>query len=481
MRRDGRVHRRSLGLAALSAANDKMAPLPDDATGREWLWRVMMIAWPIVLSNLTLPIVGAVDTAVVGHLDDARWIGGVALGTLIFNYIYWGFGFLRMGTTGFVAQAFGAKDRPEVRATLGRAILLSVLFGLGCVVFREPLTAAALWVLGGSEGVEEAAYAYVIVRIWAAPAALCNISMLGWFFGLQRSGAGLIQQSVINGVNVVLNLVFVFQFGWGIEGVALASVVAQYVGLAVGVVLVRRIEREAGPAVPNSRTWPVEWSRIFDLKRLRPMFAVNIDIFIRTVSVATATGYFLHVSATLGDGVLAANAVLQIFMIFNAYGTDGFAHAAEGLVGQAIGAKSRRMLDRAVFWSTVAAAILAVGFSLTYWIAGPVFIDLLTSIPEVRAEAKTYLFWTVILPLIGVWSFQLDGIFIGATRSAEMRNTMVVSLLGFVGLTEVFVPLWGNDGLWLAYIGFLSLRTVTMLFYYPAVAGSAGTAFKPAS
>ena len=469
----------------MSGAKDKMAPLPDDATGREWLWRVTIIAWPIVLSNLTLPIVGAVDTAVVGHLDDPRWIGGVALGTLIFNYIYWGFGFLRMGTTGFVAQAFGAGDRPEVRAALGRAVLLSALFGLGCVAFREPLTAFALWVLGGSEGVEAAARAYVTVRIWAAPAALCNISMLGWFFGLQRSGAGLIQQTVINGVNVALNLLFVFKFGWGIEGVALASVVAQYIGLGVGVLLVWRIEREAreggvGAAAGESGTWPVNWSRILDLGRLRAVFGVNLDIFIRTVCVLSATGYFLHISATQGDGVLAVNAVLQIFMIFNAYGTDGFAHAAEGLVGQAIGAKSRRMLDRAVFWSTVAAGILALGFTLTYWIAGPFFIDLLTGIPEVREEARVYLAWSIILPLVGVWSFQLDGIFIGATRSAEMRNTMVVSLLGFIGMAEVLVPMMGNHGLWLAYLGFLLLRAATMLYYYPAVARSAGLTLKAA-
>jgi len=421
--------------------------------------RVWRLAWPVVLSNLTVPLVGAVDTAVVGHLDEAFYIGGVALGTLLFNYIYWGFGFLRMGTTGFVAQAKGAGDGAEVLASLGRALLLSVFFGGICLALTVPLADFAFSILDGSDEVEKAARSYFMVRVWAAPAALCNFSILGWLFGMQAMRGGLIQQVVINSVNIVLNLTFVLGLGWGIEGVALATVVAQYTGLLVGGVLVWRL-------APRDVRLP-RLRELAAIRRLKAMMAVNRDIFIRTLAVLTASAFFMNESARLGDTVLAANAVFLIFKSVAGYGLDGYAHAAEALVGEAVGRRSRLQLREAVVATTKGAAILAVLMSVLFLTAGALLIDVITSIEAVRDVARDYLLWAAAVPLFAVWSFQLDGIFIGATRGAEMRNSMLIALAAFVAASYPLVDLYGNHGLWAAYSLFLLVRAGTMAAYYP--------------
>lgn len=421
--------------------------------------RVWNLAWPVVLSNLTIPLVGAVDTAVVGHLDAAFYIGGVALGTLLFNYIYWGFGFLRMGTTGFVAQAKGAGDGTEILATLGRALLLACLFGGSCILLQVPIAETAFAILDGSREVEEAARAYFAVRVWAAPAALCNFSILGWLFGMQAMRAGLIQQLVINSVNVVLNLYFVLVLDWGIEGVALATVVAQYGGLLVGAAIVWRL-------MPRDARRP-SWRELLDLRRLKAIMAVNRDIFLRTLAVLTAGAFFMNESAKLGDTILAANAVFVVFKTFAAYGLDGYAHAAEALVGEAIGRRSRPRLREAVIATTKGAGVLALLLALLFWFAGGPLIDLITSIEGVRETSRTYLVWIAAFPLFAVWSFQLDGVFIGATRGPEMRNSMIFCLVIFVATALPVIPLFGNHGLWAAYSLFLVLRAATLFAYYP--------------
>ncbi|MEQ8335120.1 MATE family efflux transporter [Nisaea sp.] len=421
--------------------------------------RVWKLAWPVVLSNLTVPLVGAVDTAVVGHLDAAYYIGGVALGTLLFNYIYWGFGFLRMGTTGFVAQAKGAGDGTEILASLGRALILSLLFGGLCLVLTVPMADVAFSILDGSPEVEEAARQYFMIRVWAAPAALCNFSVLGWLFGMQAMRGGLVQQLVINSVNIALNLTFVLGLGWGIEGVALATVIAQYAGLLVGAVLVWRL---APKAVRRPR-----FGELAAIRRLKAMMAVNRDIFIRTLAVLTASAFFMNESAKLGDIVLAANAVFLIFKGVAGYGLDGYAHAAEALVGEAVGQRSRQRLRLAVVATTKGAAVLAVLMSVLFAVAGTTLIDLMTSIEGVRDVARTYLFWAAAMPLFAVWSFQLDGVFIGATRGAEMRNGMLIALAVFVAAAYPLIDLYGNHGLWAAYSLFLLVRAAILALYYP--------------
>lgn len=421
--------------------------------------RVRNLAWPVVLSNLTVPLVGAVDTAVVGHLDAPFYIGGVALGSLLFNYIYWGFGFLRMGTTGFVAQAKGAGDGAEILASLGRALVLSLLFGGGCLVLTIPIADLAFAILDGSSEVEAAARQYFMIRVWAAPAALCNFSVLGWLFGMQAMRGGLVQQIVINAVNVTLNLYFVLVLDWGIEGVALATVIAQYIGLLVGAVLVWRL-------APRDVRRP-HIRELAAIVRLRAVMSVNRDIFIRTLAVLTASAFFMNESAKLGDTVLAANAVLLIFKSVAGYGLDGYAHAAEALVGEAIGRRSRLRLREAVIATTRGAAVLAVLMSVLFVSAGGLIIDVITSIMTVRDAARLYLPWAAIMPFLAVWSFQLDGIFIGATRAAEMRNGMLIALLAFVAAAHPLTGFYGNHGLWMAYSLFLLIRAGIMVLYYP--------------
>lgn len=430
--------------------------MPSELTINRKVWR---LAWPVVLSNLTIPLVGAVDTAVVGHLDAAFYIGGVALGSLLFDYIYWGFGFLRMGTTGFVAQAKGAGDGTEIIAALGRALILGLFFGAGCILLSVPIEETAFALLEGSAAVEEAARSYFAIRVWAAPAALCNFSLLGWLFGMQAMRAGLLQQLLINSANVVLNLYFVLVLDWGIEGVALATVIAQYAGLVVGAGIVWRL-------LPREARRPT-FRELTDFGRLKAIMAVNRDIFLRTLAVLTAGAFFMNESAKLGDTVLAANAVFGVFKSFAGYGLDGYAHAAEALVGEAIGRRSRGRLREAVIATSKGAALLALLIAAIFWFAGGLIIDLITSIESVRETARGYLPWVAAFPVLAVWSFQLDGVFIGATRGPEMRNSMIFCLILFVVTATPLIAAFGNHGLWAGYSLFLLVRAVTLALYYP--------------
>lgn len=432
---------------------------------RESVSRVWALAWPLILSNLTVPLVGAADTAVIGHLDDPAYIGGVALGTLLFNYVYWGFGFLRMGTTGLASQAFGAGHVEEARAVLARALILAALFGGLIALFRVPIGEAALSILEGSAAVKGHAIDYFEIRGLAAPIALANTALLGWFLGLQNARYGLIQQVVINGLNAMLNVVLVFGAGMDVEGVAWAAVIGQVVGLAVGLVLAGRMLDRIGDRF--------ERGRILDVDRIRSMMAVNRDIFIRTVCLLSGTAFFMDRSASLGEIILAANAVLMIFQMLSAFAMDGFAHATEAMVGRAIGARDRDRLDDVVRAGTVCALAVAVIVTVLYALFGGLLIAAMTGIDSVRAAAGAHVWWAVILPVLSIWAFQLDGIFIGATRTAEMRNAMIASLAAFVAIGFPLVGAFGNDGLWGAYTAFMAVRGITLYLYYPRVRAQA--------
>ena len=420
----------------------------------EWHGRVWRLAAPMILANVSVPLLGAVDTAVVGHLPEAYYLGAVAVGAVVFTFIYWGFGFLRMGTTGLTAQALGAGDADEVRASLARAVLIALVLSVGILVLQWPLAWAAFELFEASTEVETLAQSYFSIRIWGAPAALANYAFLGWFVGMQRMRAALGLQVFMNALNIALDLWFVLGLGWGVEGVAVATAISEYSAVILGVWIVRRMLAPLGGQFVRAR--------ILDRDRIRRTLAVNRDIFIRTICLLLGFAYFTAIGARMGDAMLAANAVLMNFLSIMAYGLDGFAHAAEALVGGAVGTRDRKAFRAAVRVTTIWAAIIAALVVVAYGVLGDVLIAGLTGLPEVRSLAGEYLVWAVAYPVVAVWAFQLDGIFIGATRGPDMRNAMIVSLIVFVVATAVLVPMWGNHGLWLSMLIFAGARTISL-------------------
>lgn len=427
----------------------------------DWHRRVWSLAAPIILSNLSVPLVGAVDTAVVGHLPDPVYIGAVALGALIFSFLFWGFGFLRMGTTGFVAQAVGAGDPTEVRSILMRALLLAAVFGIVLLAMQRPVGTLAFWLLEGGEALETLADGYYRVRIWSAPAALANYAVLGCLIGLQNTRAALVQQLVLNLTNVALDLLFVLVLEWGVAGVAVASVISEYLALAVGLGLARAdLLRLGGRWDPRG---------VARGPKLRALLSVNFNIFVRTLCLVFAFAFFTAQGTKLGETVLAANAVLLHLQHILAYGLDGFAHAVEALAGAAYGAGKRAAFRSAVFYTTLWAFALSAAYTAVYVLFGAGVIGLLTGIDSVRETAMVYLPWMLVSPIVSVWSFQLDGIFIGTTRTVEMRNAMLLSLAAYLATVWIAMPAWGNHGLWLSLIVFMIFRAVTLGFLLPSI------------
>ena len=428
--------------------------------------RVWRMAGPIIVSNLSVPLLGAVDTAVVGHLPEPYYLGAVAVGTMIFNFIYWGFNFLRMGTTGPTAQAAGAEDAAEVRATLGRALILAGAIAGGVLVLQLPIAWFAFGLVEASPEVEALGRSYFLIRVWAAPAALATYAIIGWFYGLQDARRPLVLQIFTNGINIALDLLFVFGFGWGVEGVAAATVIAETAGLALGLwLVVRRLGR-----LPPGR----KAVAILDPGRMKRMIAVNRDIFLRTLCLLFTMAYFTALGARLGDVTLAANQVLLNFLMFSAYGLDGFAHAAEALVGEAVGRRNRAAFEKAVRTAFGWAAFVAGINVMIYWIAGDAIIGLFTNIEEVRAVARDFLPWAVVLPAVSIWGYLYDGVYLGATTTRYLRNSMVIAAALYLLAAHLMLPVWGNHGLWMALTLFLALRGVTLAFWYPRLARSVG-------
>ena len=420
--------------------------------------RVLKIAVPIVLSNATVPILGALDTGVVGQLGQAAPIGAVGLGAIVLVSIYWIFGFLRMGTSGLVAQAKGAGDDAEVAANLVRALLVGAAAGLAIIVLQGPLFAGAFALAPASDEVEGLARDYMQIRVWGAPATIALYAVTGWLIALERTRGVLLLQLWMNGLNIGLDLWFVLGLGWGVEGVAIATLIAEWTGLALGLWLCR--DALAGGY------WR-DRARVFDAARLRRMLGVNGDIMLRSVLLQASFTSFIFLAARMGDVTLAANQVLLQFLEITAYALDGFAFAAEALVGQAVGARSPGRVRRAAIvtsqWGLGGAVLLA----LCFWLAGPMIIDVMTTAPEVRAEARAFLPWIAAAPLIGIASWMLDGIFIGATRTADMRNAMLVSVAIYVAAVAVLLPALGNHGLWAALMVLNAVRGLTMAALYP--------------
>lgn len=417
------------------------------------------LAAPIMLSNISVPMVGAVDTAVMGHLDGPEYIGAVALGALVFSFLYWGFGFLRMGTTGFVARAHGRGDSREVHDTLLRAMLLGLAFGSLVVIFKVPLDRLAFGILAGSDAVESLASQYVSIRIFSAPATLCIYAMTGALIGLQDTRGALYLQLVLNLTNVALDFLFVPVLELGVTGVAMASLIAEYSAVVFGIYLLK----------DQLRAHPFDWSRLSDTKALGVLMRANFDIFIRTLCLVFSFSYFTALGARFGDAILAANAVLMTFVNITAYALDGFAHAVEALGGSAFGAGRVERFKNAVKRSTQWAGLTAIIAVLGYWLFGDQLIALLTNQATVQNDAAEYLPWLVVAPIISVWSFQLDGIFIGTSQTAQMRNAMLLSTIGYLLILQFTVPAFGNHGLWLGLMLFMVLRAITLGAYYPKI------------
>ena len=419
------------------------------------------LSWPTVLSNLSVPLAGAVDTAVVGHLPDVALIGAVGIGALIFGALYWTFAFLRMATTGFVAQSHGAGRNDETHDASMRAVLLGVLIGLLLILLQRPIAFGFFQFMEGTPEVEQFASAYYYVRIWGAPAALVNFAVLGVLFGLQRMQAALVTQLLLNGTNIVLDVVFVMGFGWGVEGVAAATVISEYLAAALGVLFIRGSLRRLGTHT--------HWARMLDREAIRSTVLVNFDLMLRTVFAMAVFIHFTAAGASLGNVVLAVNTVLMHFFNFLAYGLDGFANAVEALGGSAYGKRDRLAFRAAVRTCVVLSVIVAGVFSLVYFIGGRLIFDAMTNIAEVRQTGREYLIWMVAMPLIGVWGFLLDGIFVGATRSTEMRNGMALSLAAYLLAVWVCLPAFGNHGLWGAMMVFMVVRALTLGWWYPRI------------
>jgi MATE family multidrug resistance protein len=412
----------------------------------------------MILSNVSVPLLGMVDTGVTGHLESPLYLGAVAIGAMIFSFLYTGVNFLRMGTTGIAAQSFGADDNDGLRVSLGQASIAALLIAVSLVALQVPIGHLAMQLLGPDVETRGYALEYFSIRVWSAPGTLVNYALIGWFIGLSNARVPLLIFLTINITNIVLDLLFVIGFGMKVDGVALASVFAEYAGLFVGVTFaIRELKQRAGH-------WPVP--RLINLTEYKAFFSVNANLFIRTMALVFTLGFVTAQGARLGPLVLAGNAVLMNFQNLTAFGLDGIAHAAEALVGKAVGQRRKDILETSVRLTLRWSLAFAAAFTTAYFVAGPWMINVLTDLPDVRATADKYLPWMVVSPLVSVWCFLYDGVYVGATRARSMRNIMLICTFA------VFLPAWyllqplGNHGLWLAFTIFMASRGIGMHLGY---------------
>lgn len=434
--------------------------VPQDITHK----RVLKLALPLVLSNATVPILGLVDLGVVGQMGEAAPIAAVGLGAIILTTVFWIFGFLRMGTVGLVGQAAGAGDDAEVSIILTRALLIAGAAGFALIILQPLIFMGALSMSKASAEVESLARSYLSIRIWTAPAAIAIYALTGWLVAMERTSGVFWVQLVMNGVNILLSIAFVLWLDMGVQGVAYGTVIAEVLGAGLALYLCR-----AAFAHPD---WH-KWSQVFDRVKLIRMALLNIDILIRSALLMTIFSSFVFLGTRFDDVTLAANEVLMQFMYITAYAMDGFAFAAQTLIARAMGrgdpSRVRRSAMMAGFWGAMVGVATALGFAL----AGPWIIDVMAKSPEVQAVARIYLPWMVLAPLVGCVAWMMDGIFIGATQSRDMRNMMMVSFVIYWIAVWLFLPLWGNHGLWAALLVSFLARGITLSLRYPALEAAA--------
>jgi MATE family, multidrug efflux pump len=413
--------------------------------------QILALAIPNIVSNITIPLLGMVDLAIVGHLDSMAYIGAIAVGSMIFNLIYWSFGFLRMGASGLTAQAYGAKNNPEIMATLVRGMMVAGVAACIVLALQVPIAKFAFFIMDGSDEVESLARSYFYIRIWAAPATIAIYAITGWFIGMQNTKIPMIIAIAINLFNVGFNLFFVYVMDLKSDGVALGTLLAQYCGLFMALILLRKYYGNLFPFI--------KLKTVFDNMAIKNYFLVNRDIFIRTLCLLAVFTFFTSRSASTNDNILAANSLLLQFMFMFSFLTDGFAYAAEALTGRFYGARQFKLLKSVIRLTFVWGGILGLVFTGLYYMGNELLLGLLTDQAQVVETAKEYTLWIILLPLVSVASFIWDGVFIGLTASKQMRNSMIVAVFA------VFFPTWylmestyHNHALWCAFILFLFAR-----------------------
>ncbi|MDD0977414.1 MATE family efflux transporter [Pseudomonas fontis] len=430
-----------------------MSRLLADWRDRPTHYKVWGLAAPMILSNVSVPMVALVDSAVIGHLPHAHQLGAVAVGGSLYTLLVAVLGFLRMGSTGFAAQAAGRSDGAALRQVLVQGLLLALLFALLLGVLALPFSHLALGLMNPSAALEQSTRDFFQIRLLGLPAALATYALVGWFLGTQNARAPLMILLATNVLNIILNLWFVLGLDWGVMGSARASVIAEWSAALLGLAMTR----------PSLRAYPgkIAWALLAQWQSWRPLLSVNRDIFIRSLALQGVFFLITVQGARMGEATVAANALLLNGLLLTAYALDGLAHAVEALCGHAIGAGDRQALRRSLTVACGWSLLASVGFALLFLLGGHWFIQLQTDIPSVRETAFVYLPYLALLPLIAVWSYLLDGLFIGATRAREMRNGMLVSVaiaLPFAWLASGL----GNHGLWLAFLLFMALRGVTL-------------------
>lgn len=423
---------------------------------------ILRLAIPNIISNITVPLLGMADLAILGHLDGSpeAYIGAIALGGMIFNFIYAIFSFLRMGTTGFTAQAFGAGDTKELGLIFGRAMLVAICGGLFLIMIQVPIDWFTFSVISSSDAVEAGASEYFYIRIWAAPATLGLLALNGWFLGMQNARAPMFLAILINLLNVGANYFFVYGLGMKSDGVAWGTLIAQYVGLIAAIIILIRYYGSVLKQI-NRRA-------ILQMNALRRFFTVNRDIMIRTVLLILALSLFTTSSAKMGDDTLAVNTLLLQFFFLFSYFLDGFAYAAESLAGKFYGAKDLPSLRKFTKYIFVWGGMISLPVGLAYLLGGRYILYILTDNADVISNSLPYLPWLALVPLVSFVAFIWDGIYTGCTATAAMRNTMIIAtLLVFIPLNYLLVGPMGNHGLWLALMLFMATRSIFMTIYAP--------------
>lgn len=431
-----------------------------DCSRRDTHRAISRLAIPMMLSNLTIPLVSVVDSTVAGHLDSSAQLGAVAIGSSLYTLLVWASGFLRMGATGFAAQAYGRQDNAAVRSTLLQFSLLGVILALALVGLTLSFSKPLLRAMHAADDVMPLASDYLRWRALGLPAALLNYALVGWYVGMHRAKVSLGVLLVTNLVNAALNPVLVFGLDLGIRGIAWASIAGEWCGVAFGAALL--------PAALRAHPAHIPFSQLRELARWLPMLAVNRDIFIRTLALEAVFFTITLVGTRLGTAMVAANALLLNGLLLTANGLDGLAQAVEAMAGKAIGARNRDALRRALSVASLWSAIGALVFALAFAAGGRWFINLQTTLPDVRAAAHDYLPYLACLPLIAVWSYLLDGLFVGATRARDMRNAMLLATAGFLASVAALHGL-GNHGLWLSFMLFMVIRALSLLRYAPGI------------
>lgn len=416
---------------------------------------ILRLAIPNIISNITVPLLGLVDMMLMGHLDSVAYLGAIGLGGTIFSVMYSIFSFMRAGTTGFTAQAYGGNDHQEISYAFYRSMCIALMATLIVLTLQRPIEWIAMQLLNGSPEVLRYTSEYFRVRIWAAPAVLSLYTFNGWYIGMQNTTIPMTIAILINVVNIGLSVLFVNVFHMGVAGVALGTVIAQYTGLLTAIIFMATKYRQY--------LIPIEKRILLQADKLKRFFKVNTDFMIRSILLVLTLAFFTNQSAKLGDDILAVNMILMQFFYIFSYFTDGFAYAGEALVGRFTGAHDFDNLKKTVRYLLLWGVGLCVPFTLLYWAFPDAFIRLISDQPGVAEQARPYYIYMVLIPVITFAAFLWDGIYIGATAAKEIRNTMIIaSLLVFLPAWYILMPLYGNHGLWIAFLLFMIARGVSM-------------------